>query len=66
MIANGILEVNEQEDGVYVFPDSKEFQPSWALYVFNNGRAELYLKRAANGALLGKPIKLPQPLKILS
>lgn len=61
MIANNVVEIQEQEDGVYVFPNSKRFPPTWALYVFNNGQADLYTKRAPSGALLGKPIKLGTP-----
>jgi len=56
--SNGTLEVQEQEGGTYVFPNSRKFKPSWALYMYSDGRAELYLKRKETGALLGKPISL--------
>lgn len=52
---NEVLEIEEQESGVYVFPNSKIFQPSWALFAYNDGKIELYRKRSPDGALLGKP-----------
>ena len=58
------LEVEEQQSGTYVFPNSKLFVPSWALYVYTDGHAELYPKRGKTGALLGKPIILGVPTKI--
>jgi hypothetical protein len=64
MIANGNLEIEEQEDGTYVFPvtDPKDPKYSWALYMFKDGRgADLYTKRGPSGVLLGKPIHLPNP-----
>jgi|SRR5579859_330555 len=59
MITNdGLIEVQEQEDGTYIFPTDKKFEPSWAIYVFKDGTAHLYLKRKNSGELLGKPIVL--------
>jgi hypothetical protein len=58
---NGTLEIDEIESGTYVFPflGNKKLPHTWALFVFNNGNAELYTKRnPKTGALLGKPLKL--------
>lgn len=65
MIANGNLEIEEQEGGTYVFPVLSPNQDySWALYMYKSGHAELYTKRdLKTGALLGKPIHLPVKLK---
>ena len=64
--SNKILEVEEQESGVYILPNSEKFGHSWALFAYNDGRVELYTKRnLKTGALLGKPIRLnmtPQSL----
>lgn len=58
MIANGNLEIQEQEYGTYIFPGNGSY--TWALWIDKNGRAELYTKRnPETGALLGKPIILP-------
>lgn len=64
MITNdGMLEIEEQEGGTYIFPNSKVFASTWALYVYKDGRAELYTKRdLEKGSLLGKPIDLGKPV----
>ena len=58
---NQTLQVSEIESGTYVFPflGKKKLPHTWALFVHNNGEAELYTNRKPKtGALLGKPIKL--------
>lgn len=66
MIANHCVEIEEQEDGTYVYPviDHKRAR-GWHLYVFKDGSAQLFTKVAKHGALLGKPIKLPAPTEIV-
>ena len=60
MIVNGNIEIEEQKDGAYIFPVQKKGDlPSWAIYVFKDGRSDLYMKRTPTGVLLGKPITLP-------
>lgn len=60
--SDGQLEVQEIESGTYVFPNSKKFVGSWALFVYSDGRAELYKARhTQTGALLGKPLDLGVP-----
>ena len=62
MIANESVEIEEQEDGTYVFPViGNKRGIGWTLYVFKDGSAQLYTQCASNGALLGKPIKLSAP-----
>jgi hypothetical protein len=57
--SDGQLEVEEQESGTYVFPNSKKYASTWALFVYKDGRAELYKKRdLETGAILGKPVDL--------
>lgn len=61
--SDGMLEVQEIESGTYIFPNSKKFASTWALFVYSDGRAELYMKRnLKTGALLGKPINLGEPI----
>ncbi len=55
---DGLIEVQEQEGGTYIFPTDNKFEPSWAIYVFKDGTAHLYMKRKATGELLGKPVIL--------
>ena len=55
---DGLIEIQEQEGGTYIFPTDKKFEPSWAIYVFKDGTSHLYLKRKNSGELLGKPIIL--------
>ena len=64
MIANGCIEIEEQEDGTYVFPviDYKRAR-GWHLYVFKDGSAQLFTKVSKFGHLLGKPINLPAPVE---
>jgi hypothetical protein len=53
---DGLIEVQEQEDGTYIFPNDNLFEYTWALYVFKDGTAHLYTKRnPMTGTLLGKP-----------
>jgi hypothetical protein len=69
MIANGNVEIEEQENGTYVFPaiqgkviNGENLPYTWALFIYKNGEAELYQKRdKKTGSLLGKPIKLGNP-----
>ena len=57
MIANGNVEIDEQESGTYVMPVGKPY--TWVLYVFKDGTADLYKKRnPETGAVLGKPIRV--------
>lgn len=67
MIANHCIEIEEQEDGTYVFPvlDYKRAR-GWHLYVFKDGSAQLFTNVGPHGALLGKPIKLPAPVQIVN
>jgi len=64
MIANKNVEIQEGEDGTYVFP-AQTFpgqKYTWALYIYKNGDAELYESRnPETGALLGKPQQLGNP-----
>ncbi len=61
--SDGMLEIEEQEGGTYVFPNSKKFASTWALFVYADGRAEFYKKRdLEKGSLLGKPIDLGKPV----
>jgi hypothetical protein len=66
MITNdGQLEIEEQESGTYVFPNSKLYVPSWAIFMYPDGRAELYTARhPKTGALLGKPKDLGIPASL--
>lgn len=62
MIANHVIEIEEQEDGTYVFPVlNYKRARGWHLYVYKDGSADLFLKIGPHGTLLGKPIKLPAP-----
>lgn len=55
-------EIQEQESGVYVFPDDEKFKYSWAIYLWPDGSADVYKERnPKTGALLGKPTRLPAP-----
>ena len=66
MIANHCIEIEEQEDGTYVFPVlNYKRARGWHLYVFKDGSAQLFTKVGPHGALLGKPIKLPAPTVIV-
>ena len=38
----------------------------WHLYVYKDGSADLFQKVGPNGALLGKPIRLPAPVQIVN
>ena len=61
--SDGQLEIQEIESGTYVFPNSKKYASTWALFVYTDGRAELYKKRdLEKGSLLGKPIDLGKPV----
>jgi hypothetical protein len=67
MIANHSIEIEEQEDGTYVYPVlNYKRAKGWHLYVYKDGSAQLFLKVGPYGALLGKPIKLPAPTVIVS
>lgn len=67
MIANGSVEIDEQETGTYVMPVINGSRGrGWALYVFKDGSAQLYTDCAKSGALLGKPIKLSAPTETIS
>jgi hypothetical protein len=62
LIANHCVEIEEQEEGTYVFPVlNYKRARGWHLYVFKDGSAQLFTKVGPHGALLGKPIKLPAP-----
>jgi hypothetical protein len=64
LTSDELLEIEEQESGTYVFPNSKKFAPTWALFIYKDGRAELYTKRnLETGALLGKPTDLGKPIQ---
>ena len=66
MIANHSIEIEEQEDGTYVFPVlNYKRARGWHLYVFKDGSAHIYQKVGPHGALLGKPIKLSAPTMIV-
>ena len=57
-------EIEEQECGVYVFPDDLKFKHSWAIWLWPDGSADVYTKRnQETGALLGKPFHLPAPVQ---
>jgi hypothetical protein len=66
MITNHCVEINEQEDGTYIYPvlDYKRSR-GWHIYVNKDGSAQLFLKVGPHGALLGKPIDLPAPTRIV-
>ena len=66
MIANESVEIEEQEDGTYVYPViGNERGIGWTLYVFKDGSAQLFARCAPTGALLGKPIKLAAPTEVV-
>jgi len=66
MIANHCIEIEEQEDGTYVYPVlNYKRARGWHLYVFKDGSASLFTKVGPHGALLGKPINLPAPMIIV-
>lgn len=61
--SDGQLEIQEIESGTYIFPNSKKFASTWALFVHTDGRAEFYTKRdLETGSLLGKPQLLGKPV----
>ena len=63
LTSDGQLEVQEIESGTYVFPNSKKYASTWALFVYSDGRAEFYKKRdLEKGSLLGKPLDLGKPV----
>ena len=66
MIANESVEIEEQEDGTYVYPViGNKRAIGWTLYVFKDGSAQLFTRCASSGALLGKPIKLVAPIEVV-
>lgn len=50
-------------DPIYISPEinGKDFENVWAMWVWNDGSADIYLKRKTTGAVLGKPIHLSGP-----
>lgn len=55
-------EVNEQESGTYIFPNQDRFEPTWIIWLREDGSADVYTKRhPKTGAMLGKPIRLMAP-----
>lgn len=66
MIANHVIEIEEQEDGTYVYPVlNYKRARGWHLYVYKDGSADLFQKVGPYGALLGKPFHLPAPIEIV-
>jgi hypothetical protein len=66
MIANHCIEIDEQQDGTYVYPVlNYKRARGWHLYVYKDGSADLFQKVGPHGALLGKPIRLPAPCMIV-
>ena len=59
-------EVQEQESGTYIFPNEDRFEYSWAIWLWEDGSADVYTKRnSKTGALIGKPIRLPAPTALV-
>jgi hypothetical protein len=55
-----IVEYGPEEDPLgYIEPTGKS--PSWILWWWQDGHAELYTKRDKNGAISGEPVRLPAP-----
>lgn len=48
---------------IYLSPEinGDNLSACWAMWVWPDGSAEIYLKRKDTGAVLGKPIKIPAP-----
>ena len=48
---------------VYVSPEinGKDLTNVWALWIWNDGSAQLYTKRKKDGAVLGKPLEIKGP-----
>lgn len=64
MIVNRIVTIQESEQGTYISPDvqhQKDLTGIWSIWIYQDGSAEIYTKRKADGAFLGKPIYLPAP-----
>lgn len=48
---------------IYISPEinGDDLKTSWAMWVWPDGSADIYLKRKEEGVVLGKPIRLPAP-----